>query len=309
MEAVQPPGITALAIEGDLPTVEVLGLEPAAHASDAAVAAWLRELLWQHGVICIRQQAKLDDSEMRALVQMFGPIKDPVGRDGDGNPVRYSEERQIIDAGFVLTDELREALGDVTVGGDDVRPGLFQYFHTDDSYVECPAHVTVLHARALPNSGGGATWFIDMRVAYDLLDEVSQARLIGQKAEHAYNNHDAFAPRPAASGELERLISVSHPVVRAHPVTGRPALYFDLDRATHVEGMPVDEGRELLQWLQDHAEQRGPRYAHEWKPHDVLVWDNASVQHRAIGDFEVGEPRRFWRYMVAGPRPTAYVRP
>ena len=73
--------------------------------------------------------------------------------------------------GFVLTDELREALGDVNVGGDDVRPGLFQYFHTDDSYVECPAHVTVLHARALPSGGGGATSFIDMRVAYDLLDD------------------------------------------------------------------------------------------------------------------------------------------
>ena len=90
-------------------------------------------------------------------------------------------------------------------------------------------------------------------------------------------------------------------------MTGRPALYFDLDRAMHIEGMPDPDGRELLQSLQDDAERRGPRYAHEWKPHDVLVWDNASVQHRAIGDFEVGEPRRFWRYMVAGPRPTAYV--
>jgi len=306
---VEPVGITAVAIEAELPAVEVLGLDPAVHASDATVVAWLRELLWQHGVVCIRQQAKLDDDDMRLVVQMFGPIKDPVGRDADGNAVRYSDERQIIDAGFVLTDELREALGEVNVGGDDVRPGLFQYFHTDDSYVECPAHVTVLHARALPSGGGGATTFIDMRVAYDLLDDELQSRIIGLRAAHAYNNHDAFAPRPSASGDLECLVPVSHPVVRAHPVTCRPALYFDLDRAMHIDGMAEPDGRALLQSLQDHAEQRGPRYAHEWHPHDVLVWDNASVQHRAIGDFEVGEPRRFWRYMVAGPRPTAYVRP
>ena len=41
---------------------------------------------------------------------------------------------------------------------------------------------------------------------------------------------------------------------------------------------------------------------------DVLIWDNASVQHRASGDFAVGEPRRFWRYMVEGPVPVALRR-
>jgi alpha-ketoglutarate-dependent taurine dioxygenase len=70
--------------------------------------------------------------------------------------------------------------------------------------------------------------------------------------------------------------------------------------------MRVSEGRALLQSLQDHAEQRGPRYAHEWQANDVLVWDNASVQHRAGGDFPVGEERRFWRYMVEGSKPVAF---
>jgi hypothetical protein len=35
----------------------------------------------------------------------------------------------------------------------------------------------------------------------------------------------------------------------------------------------------------------------------VLVWDNASVQHKAGGNFRVGEPRLFWRYMIAGLAP------
>ena len=90
-------------------------------------------------------------------------------------------------------------------------------------------------------------------------------------------------------------------------MTGRPALYFDLDRATHIEGLPDDEGPRPA------AVAAGPRRTNarhgtrtSGEPNDVLVWDNASVQHRAIGDFEVGEPRRFWRYMVAGPRPAAY---
>src|SRR5262249_17180512 len=122
---------------------------------------------------------------------------------------------------------------------------------------------------------------------------------------HAYNNHGAFPPRPAAGGPLERLIEVSHPIVRAHPETGVPALYFDLDRACYIEGLSVDDGRALLQDLQGGAEREAPRYGPVWPPHDVLLWDNAAVQHKAGGDFPVGEPRRFWRFMVAGARPTA----
>jgi len=246
--------------------------------------------------------------ETRAVASMVGPIKDPVGRTRDGELLRYSEERQIIDAGFVLTDELREQLGDLNFGGDSLRPGLFETFHTDDAYTESPAAATVLHARELPAGPGGATSFIDMRAAYRLLDEATRARLIGLRAVHTYNNRGAFAPRVSAEGPFEALVDVSYPVVRLHPATREPALYFDLDRATHVEDMPIDEGRAPLWELQDHAERRAPRYAHQRRPNDVLLWDNASVQHRAAGDFPVGEPRNFWRYMIEGSIPIAATR-
>ena len=81
------------------------------------------------------------------------------------------------------------------------------------------------------------------------------------------------------------------------------AILCDVVARLGVEGMPEDEGRSLLQSLQDHTEERAPRYAHAWRPHDVLIWDNASVQHKASADFPGGEARRFWRYMVEGPRP------
>ena len=171
-----------------------------------------------------------------------------------GTMLRYGEDRQIIDAGFVLTDELRAELGDVSFGGDSLRPGLFETFHTDDSYVERPAAATVLQARELPSGSGGDTNFIDIRAAFRLLDPGMQVRLYGRRAAHSYNNRGAFPPRVSAEGPFEQLVDVAHPIVRAHPVTGSPALYFDLDRATHVEGMPEAEGRALLQELQDHAE-------------------------------------------------------
>ena len=275
-------------------------------AVDPAFRTRLHEELRSHAVVCIRFDEPLDDDEALAVATAVGPLKDLVAPTRDGTSMRYGEAQQIVDAGFVLTDELRAELGDLNFGGlDDRRPGLFETFHTDDSYTAEPAGVTVLHARELP-ARGGATVFLDMRAAFDLLAADTRQRLIGAYAVHAYNNHGAFPPRRASQGPLETLVAVSHPIVRAHPVTNRPALYFDLDRATYVENMPEAEGHALLQFLQDHAEEHAPRYSHGWRPHDVVMWDNASVQHKATGDFAVGEPRRFWRYSIKGTRPVAY---
>jgi taurine dioxygenase len=284
----------------------VEGLSPA-DITDPAAQAALRDALWSHALVCVRIDHVLDEAESRALASMFGPLKDPVGRTRTGEVLRYSDERQIVDAGFVLTDELRAQLGDLSFGGDALRPGLFETFHTDDTYTERPALATVLIARQLPASGDGDTWFIDMRAAYRSLDPATRVRLDGVHAVHRYDNGGAFPPRVPAQGPFDALVEVVHPIARAHSVTGEPALYFDLDRATHVEGISEAEGRALLRELQDHAEANAPRYAHRWQPHDVLIWDNSAVQHKASGDFPVGEPRNFWRYMIEGPVPKAYT--
>ena len=299
--------LTVRTLPGPFGAAEVEGFGTDDLGSGAASDA-LQQALWRHAVVCVRLPGPLTEREFRDLASLIGPVKDPVGRPREGGMLRYGEERQIIDAGFVLTDELREQLGDLSFGGlDPQRPGLFETFHTDDTYAERPALATVLHARELPAGPGGNTRFLDIRAAYRLLADDDRRRLTGLRAVHAYNNQGAFPPRVPAEGPFEQLVDVRHPVVHAHPVTGNPALYFDLDRATHVEGMPEAESHTLLQSLQDHAEQRAPRCAHAWRPHDVLIWDNSAVQHRAAGDFPVGEPRNFWRYMVEGPEPQSYV--
>src|SRR5262249_13763124 len=128
--------------------------------------------------------------------ELFGPIKDPVARAKDGTTFRYEQPRQIIDSGFVLSDEIRAKLGDLSFGGlDDRRPGLFETYHTDDTYTAEPAFVTVLHARELPPSGGGPTCFLDMRAAYQLLDEATRRRVDGLRVRYAYNNEGAFRSR------------------------------------------------------------------------------------------------------------------
>ncbi len=281
---------------------EVRGLD--ATAPTAEHAGQLQALLARVGVLCLRLSRALEDAELQHVARLFGEIKDPVGRTKDGGTHRYSEPRQVIDAGFVLTDVLREKLGDLSFGGlDDDRPGLFETFHSDDSYTERPARATVLHARALPPSGGGATCFLDMRAAYEGLDAATRERIDGLHVVYGFNNEDAFPPRRACRGEGEVLVDVEHPLVRTHAVAGTRALFIDLDRAKCVRELDEAEGRALLQSLQDRAEADAPACEHRWHDHDVLVWDNASVQHKAKGDFAKGEPRRFWRYMIEGEVP------
>jgi taurine dioxygenase len=285
----------------------IVGLDPARDTDDAAARATVRDTLATHGVACLRFAEPLDTATFRRVAEMFGPIKVPVGRTRDGGELYYDVEMQVIDAGFVLTEELRQQLGDITFGGDTQRPGLFETFHVDDTYTERPAAATILNAQALPPSGGGDTRFMDMRAAYASLDPELRRRLLGLRAVYAYNNRDAFPPRVSAAGPNDALVEVVHPIVRKHPVTGGAALYIDLDRATHIDTLPIDEGRALLQRLQDHAEAHAPRYAHRWRDHDVLIWDNASVQHKASGDFPVGEARRFYRFLIAGDAPAPFA--
>lgn len=167
------------------------GLVPA-DLTDGAASRALCAALWTNGLVCVRLDGALSELETRGLAEMIGPIKDPVGRTRSGAELRYGEERQIVDAGFVLTDDVRAELGDLSFGGDSLRPGLFETFHTDDTFTERPALATVLFARELPASPGGDTCFMDMRAAYQLLDEPTRARLDGLRCVYRYDNGGAF---------------------------------------------------------------------------------------------------------------------
>ena len=173
----------------------------------------------------------------------------------DGTAFRYDQPRQIIDSGFVLTDEIRAKLGDLSFGGlDDRRPGLFETYHCDDTYTAEPAIATVLHARDLPPSGGGPTHFLDMRAAYQLLDEATRERISRLRVRYAFNNEGAFPTGARLTGPPTFWRRSSTRSCAPTPSAGTRSLFLDLDRAKHIEGLPVDEGRALLQWLQDHAE-------------------------------------------------------
>jgi alpha-ketoglutarate-dependent taurine dioxygenase len=48
-----------------------------------------------------------------------------------------------------------------------------------------------------------------------------------------------------------------------------------------------DEAEALIAALADHIIKPAFVYRHQWRPGDVLMWDNCMVQHRAIQDYDM----------------------
>ncbi len=175
-------------------------------------------------------------------------------------------------------------------------------WHTDHSNLEQPPKATVLYAIKVPAEGGN-TEFVNLQLAYAALDPSLKTQLRGRSAFHAYLSRRAPRKLLTRTPEEEQGSSGCwQPLVREHPETGRPGLYLNPMRCDAVNGMSQAAGDELLDQLYNHCEQARFQYSHEWRPGDVLMWDNRSVLHRATFDFDQSKRRYLHRIMLKGER-------
>ena len=163
-----------------------------------------------------------------------------------------------------------------------------KYWHSDISYKPLPSLGSLLHAQELPAEGGD-TLFANMHTAYETLPAEIKAAIDGKVAVHSYlakydDMKKAANWRPTLSAEqLAQVKAVSHPAVRTHPETGRRALFVSEGFTTHIEGLPEDESRDLLNQLFAHSTKDEFIYRHQWREHDLVFWDNRSLIHLAAG--------------------------
>jgi alpha-ketoglutarate-dependent 2,4-dichlorophenoxyacetate dioxygenase len=176
-------------------------------------------------------------------------------------------------------------------------------WHTDSSFKRVPALASLLYCRSTPPVGG-QTEFADMRTAYDMLDAGMKARLQGLVAEHAIMYSRARLGFTDFSDEEQRTYPpVPQTMVRRHAGSGRMSLYL----ASHVGrifGMSDAEAQTLLQQLIEHATQRQFVYAHRWRVHDLVVWDNRCTMHRGKPYDDLRWPRDMQRATVSDVAPT-----
>lgn len=185
------------------------------------------------------------------------------------------------------------------------RPMTFGSFfwHTDKSYHEIPSLATFLHARELPPEGGD-TEFANMYMAYDALDGEMKEEISDLRAFHSWEaNRRNTGNEPATEEEKRVRPPVAHPIVRTHPDTERKTIYVGI-HTDSIEGMDRQEGIDLLKQLYRHATQRQFVYTHQWKPGDLVIWDNRCLLHRVLGNYEMDKHRRILhRSVVIGTKP------
>ncbi|MDO8323471.1 MAG: TauD/TfdA family dioxygenase [Phenylobacterium sp.] len=183
-------------------------------------------------------------------------------------------------------------------------------WHSDWSFQEKPPAATLLHSKVTPPVGGD-TLFADCASAYDALSPAMKAMLAPMKAVHsagrAYGTKGVFA-RETEKRTMAIIVSeeadqsLTHPLVRTHPVTGRKALFVSPVYTVGIEGFEAKEAQAILAFLFGHITQDRFIYRHKWRPNMLLMWDNRCTVHLAEGGYD-GHLRLMHRTTVAGDKP------
>ena len=248
----------------------VEGIDLAADGG-ADVIAELRELLLEHHLLVLPGQA-LSALELEAFGRRWGDLlTHPATKHRDTDFVQFIGGRSGKFNGFFG-------------GAHPFGSG----WHSDMTWHSTPPIITGLHAQRLPSTGGD-TAFANQHLAYETLGEDLRERIADLKAFHTGK---VFGP------DVEDSV---HPVVRTHDETGRKALYVNGNFTKYIVDMPDDESELLLYRLLAHSCRPEFIYRHHWEVGDLVLWDNRSVMHYAVRDYD--EPRIMHRIVVQGGTP------
>ncbi len=268
---------------------EIEGIDLSTSLSDAE-ASFIRQALLDHHVLFFRDQ-NLNHEQHKTVGELFGNL---VQVPFVASVPEHPEVFEII--------KLPEERGIYNFGGN---------WHTDMTYLQEPALVSVLYGAETPPSGGD-TMFASLEDAYNALSPGMQKLLEGltgiHTAERSYGTSGKFASSSIADDGMdvrpskEASKQIEHPVVRTHPETGRKALYVNPNFTFHFKDMTEEESKPLLGFLFKHMTRDEFVCRFRWTPGSVVIWDNRCTMHRALNDYD-GHRRVMRRVTVGGDRP------
>jgi taurine dioxygenase len=246
-------------------------------------AAWAR-----HGVVAFPDQPMSLDALEAFTLQMGGFGHDPYIKPMAGHP-------------NVL--ELRRE-------PDEKATNFGAGWHSDWSFQATPPAATLLHSKVIPPVGGD-TLYVDAARAYEALSPTMQAMLAPLRAIHSarqsYGTKGVFS-KDTEKRTMQIIVSeeadasLTHPLVRTHPVTGRKALFVSPVYTVGIEDLTPEEAKAILGFLFAHLTQDPFIYRHKWRGQMLLMWDNRCTMHFAEGGYD-GHLRLMHRTTVAGEVP------
>lgn len=175
------------------------------------------------------------------------------------------------------------------------------HWHSDSSYEEVPASVTMIYALEAPLKGG-ETLFADMVSAYAALPASTRAEIDALQVKHSLCAAPPLPEETLHVRDPSPEATVIHPMVMKHPVTGEKALFLS-GTAYEVVGWGVERSTEFIRELRAHAVQERFRQRGKAQTGDILLWDNFSVMHSATPleySLEDGKRRLLHRISTKG---------
>lgn len=267
---------------------EIIGAD-LTHPLPAATFDAIHRAFLEHGVILFRGQ-EITREQHLAFSRRFGELdrNDAQPRDRDPD---YPE--------LLLVTNKPKADGKP---GDGTYTG--QVWHSDRSYTLIPALGSLLRSVEIPDVGGD-TMFANMYRAYETLSDGMRKLIDGLHGVHV-GSRKIVDLTPERAADIKKLNPpVAQPLVRTHPETGRKALYVG-EKVKQIVGLTPEESQPLLQHLCKHAANPHFVYRHQWRKHDLLMWDNRCMMHKAVGDYDLTQRRHMERATVMG-TPSGYV--
>ena len=263
---------------------------------DAETVAAIERGMDEHAVLVFPGQ-DITDAQQMAFTQCFGEIENAAG----GNITKPGQHR--LDARMNDVSNLDR---DGKPLARDDRRRMFnlgnQLWHSDSSFRATPAKYSILSGRKVSATGGN-TEFADMRAAYDALSPAEREEVAELVCEHSLmTSRGALGFTELTDEEKLAFTPVRQRLVRTHPVTGRLSLYLS-SHAGSILGWPVPEARAYLRDLTEHATQPRFVHVHQWRPFDLVMWDNRQTMHR-VRRFPNDVVRDMRRTTVAGDGPT-----
>jgi taurine dioxygenase len=265
-----------------------------AHELDEETFQQIRDALHRHSVIVIRDQS-ITIPKQRAFASRFGPTE---YRSGSYTVPGYTD---VVCVSNILNEE-GKPIGLIDAG---------RVWHTDSHFEPKPSMYSALYAVEVPFDDDGQplgpTLFASTANAYDRLSDDMKARLEPLRAENSITqvfnvlHSRGFATKRPPLNEQQKSRVTVHKVIRTHPYTGRKCIYVSEGHTSHILDIPEDESRQLIDDLQKHIlGDDSAIYRHRWAEGDLLMWDNCSSQHFAIGDYQLPKRRLMYRVSVAG---------
>lgn len=275
--------IEVTALQDDLPFgARVRGVTRETLA-DEAVRRQLNEVFEARGMIVFEDIES--SGEMQVLVsEVFGPLKD--------HPVKMVERVDQKKMPGVITIRTSPEAGIVEIEGKELM--TWQPWHFDHSYNNELNRAGVLRAETIAPEGG-LTAFADGIQIYNAMDPKIRAKIEGKELRYTldlrYSQQRFGLPKSfrEVRGKGEELAKYAatlpfsvHPAVWTR-ATGEKVLHMSPYGWRGVLGMEQAEADALVTEVWAEVERAMKPYFHQWKPTDMLIWDNWRTLHMACG--------------------------